>query len=148
MLKELSSKGLANKRLVRLLFIAAVFAVLLVGVTVVGAVTSPVTSPTTAPFEGDDRVCGDQPGVYAQTAAIYPVSDSKGNSSSLLAYEVNDNGVGTLISEIPNNDTINNALTGSCRYQRAGHLLHGGYLQHQCSAKRFVSVQFDANPNR
>lgn len=112
MFKGLSNKRIANKRLFQLLLTATVLSVLLVGAAVASAVvTSPVTSPTTAPFVGDDRVCGDQPGAYAQTAAIFPMSDDEGNNSSLLMYEINDNGVGTYLGEVANNNTINDALS-------------------------------------
>jgi hypothetical protein len=63
-------------------------------------VTSSVSSPSIAPYAGDDRICGPDAGGSAQTAALYFAGTGP---SSLLMYELNDNGVGTYLGEVSNN---------------------------------------------
>lgn len=64
-------------------------------------VTSSVSSPSIAPYAGDDRICGPNAGGSAQTAALYFAGTGP---SSLLMYELNDNGVGTYLGEVSNSN--------------------------------------------
>jgi hypothetical protein len=101
------------KRLTSSLIRITVLAAMMIGIAAIANAqpTSPVTSPTTGPFVSDMRACGDLSGAYAQTAAIYRVTNEEGNNTGLLMYEINDNSVPTYLGEVPNHSTIDDALT-------------------------------------
>jgi hypothetical protein len=93
---------LGSRSLTQSIVVLVVLTAMLAGLVMFASAQRTIpTNPTVpiSPEPGDTRVCGNFPGGFAQTAAIYRTGTI--NNSNLLIYEINDNGVGTYRDEVP-----------------------------------------------